>query len=127
MVLEDGQDYGQVGEIPADENEAKVFLNTPQKDSEISGWVTSQESGYAVFKIPYENGWKIYLDGEEQEIKKADLGFLGIEVPAGSHRLQLEFTPPLQAEGLKASGIFWVLFFVFVLQFQYYQRKSKKN
>lgn len=127
VVLEDGQDYGQVGEIPADENEAKVFLNTPQKDSEISGWVTSQESGYAVFKIPYENGWKIYLDGEEQEIKKADLGFLGIEVPAGSHRLQLEFTPPLQAEGLKASGIFWVLFFVFVLQFQYYQRKSKKN
>lgn len=127
IVLENGQNYDRAEKIPEDENESRIFLNSPKKESEISGWVTSEKNGYAVFKIPYENGWKIYLDGEEQEIEKADLGFLGIKVPAGSHRLQLEFSPPLLKQGLKLSAVFWVLYLLFLLQFYYDRRKANQN
>ncbi len=66
IVLENGQNYDSIDKIPEDENESRIFLNSPKKESEISGWVTSEKNGYAVFKIPYENGWKIYLDGEDR-------------------------------------------------------------
>ena len=89
--------------------------------------MNSEEDGYLVFKIPFENGWKIYVDGQEQEIEKADLGFQGVKISAGSHSLHLEFTPPLLAEGLKASAVFWILFLVFAAQFYYDKRKTKKN
>ena len=127
VVLEEGTDYASVEEIPQDTNTSRVFLNAPKKESKLSGWVETEEDGYLVFKIPYENGWKIYVDGEEQEIKKADLGFQGIEISAGSHSLRLEFTPPLLPEGLRASAVFWLVFLVFAAQFYYNQRKSKKN
>lgn len=126
VVLEDGENYDSAEEIPEDTNASKVFLNSPKKESEISGWVTTEEEGWLVFKIPYENGWKIYVDGEEQKIEKADLGFQGIPISAGNHSLRLEFAPPLLSEGLRASVVFWILFLVFVLQFYYYKRKTKK-
>ena len=127
VVLEDGENYFDSDEIPEDTNTSRVFLNAPEKESEITGWVNSEEDGYLVFKIPFENGWKIYVDGQEQEIEKADLGFQGVKISAGSHSLHLEFTPPLLAEGLKASAVFWILFLVFVAQFYYDKRKTKKN
>lgn len=126
-VAEDGEDYESLEEIPDSENTSRVFLNGPEKESEISGWVTSEEDGMLVFKIPYENGWKIYVDGKEQETEKADLGFLGVRLLAGSHRLQLSFEPPLLNFGIKASVPFWLLFLVFVVQFHYNKHKSKKN
>ena len=73
VVLEDGENYFDSDEIPEDTNTSRVFLNAPEKESEITGWVNSEEDGYLVFKIPFENGWKIYVDGQKQEIEKADL------------------------------------------------------
>ena len=55
--------------------------------------------------VPYEGGWKLTLDGEKQEILKADLGFMGVRVRAGSHTFSLDYHPPLLKEGCILSPV----------------------
>ena len=41
----------------------------------------------------YYPGWKAWLDGKATEIYLTDIAFRGVAVPAGSHRLRMEFRP----------------------------------
>lgn len=34
------------------------------------------------FSVPYDNGWSAYVNGEEVEIAKANIGFMAVKVPA---------------------------------------------
>ena len=50
--------------------------------------------------IPYENGWTLYIDGQEAEIGSYQGAFIAFKCPAGSHSAELRFTAP----GLKAGA-----------------------
>ncbi len=52
-------------------------------------------------RLPYSSGWKATIDGAPSETFVADLGFIGLDVPQGSHRIQLTYETP----GLKAGAI----------------------
>ncbi|WP_071130116.1 YfhO family protein [Enterococcus timonensis] len=43
--------------------------------------------------IPYDLGWQAYLDGKKIPIKDFKNAFLTLEIPAGSHKLELKFVP----------------------------------
>lgn len=45
------------------------------------------------FSIPYNEGWKIYCDGELLNIIKADSGFMSVLIPEGKHHIHLEYFP----------------------------------
>ncbi|MBD5464205.1 MAG: YfhO family protein [Lachnospiraceae bacterium] len=60
----------------------------------ISGEADCAESALALFAIPYGEGWKAYVDGAEQPVYKADIGFLAIELDEGSHTVVLEYVTP---------------------------------
>lgn len=60
----------------------------------ISGEADCTESALALFTIPYGKGWKVYVDGIEQSVYKADIGFLAIELGKGHHTVVLEYMTP---------------------------------
>lgn len=43
--------------------------------------------------IPYDKGWKAFVDGEETEIKHFNQAFLTINVPKGKHKVEFIFLP----------------------------------
>ncbi len=45
------------------------------------------------FSVPFEKGFRAYIDGEEAEIIKCDFGFMGVLVPAGPHTITFRFWP----------------------------------
>jgi len=55
--------------------------------------VQSAESSLLVMSENYYPGWKAWLDGQATEIYLTDIAFRGVVVPAGSHRLRMEFRP----------------------------------
>ncbi len=59
---------------------------------------------------PYEDGWKAYVDGQEVQIEAYQDAFLSIPLKAGSHTVELRFTPPGWKAGLLASAVGVVLF-----------------
>ena len=118
IALEDGEAIESAEEIAARktsqqekaEENSSVTLNAPEKDSLITGSIHAETDGYALFMIPYENGWSLTVDGEETELVRGDIGFLACKVASGDHDIVLKFTAPGLYVGVAGSVIFWILF-----------------
>ena len=74
--------------------------------------------------IPYDEGWKAYVDGEEVETKKIANALLALEMPPGKHEVELRFTPPGRNKGFIVSAVCWLIYiFIWV----YIRKKQKKK
>lgn len=65
----------------------------------IEGNIYVNEEGYFMFTIPYDNGYKAYVDGELVEIEKVSDGFIGFKISEGEHKIKLTFEAPLAKIG----------------------------
>ncbi len=73
-----------------------------EKDDRIYGSINVPEGDEAVFTtIPYDDGWKVYVDGEEVE-KKAVLNesLIAFDITPGEHELVFEYRPDCVKYGL---------------------------
>lgn len=80
----------------------------------ISGVSNSDIDSILYFAIPFNKGWKAYLDEEETEILEANIANMAIEVPKGVHSFRLEY----ETVGL-FEGILCCLLSIFALTIQY--------
>lgn len=74
---------------------------TRWEDTVIEGDVQAADAGTLFTSIPYDKGWKVTVDGQEWKGRKVLEAFLGLDLPAGSHQIRLEYHPP----GLKAGAV----------------------
>lgn len=56
--------------------------------------VTTPGPGSAVVREAYAAGWKATLDGQAAEVRRADGRHIAVAVPAGAHRVVLDYDPP---------------------------------
>ncbi len=73
-------------------------------DSHVQGHLTTQEAGTFLMTIPYDQGWKVKVDGQVVETYAVSDGLLGFDLAAGSHEIDLRFTPPGFWPGLAVTG-----------------------
>ena len=66
----------------------------------------SREARYLVVSETWHPGWRARVDGRAVPLYRTDGALLGLAVPAGTHRVDLEFAPPLWglARGISAAG-----------------------
>ncbi len=93
----------------------KRFQNLPSADDrvELTSWAPgrltvetrSRESRFLVASEVWHPGWRAHLDGRDVKILRTNLTMLGVQVPAGEHRLELEFRPLYWTAGLVVSLI----------------------
>jgi hypothetical protein len=72
-------------------NSVEIDVNTPAE-------------GYLFLSDPFYPGWQARVDGEPAPILRADYAFRAVAVPAGSHRVTIEFRPGSWYAGLGISG-----------------------
>ena len=65
----------------------------------------SSAGGLAVFSEIYYPGWEATIDGEPQEILRADYILRALEIPAGSHTIEFAFKPAPYIVGNKVTSI----------------------
>ena len=51
------------------------------------------QQGWVFTSIPYDEGWKVYVDGKETEIIKTANSLLAIEISEGTHSLEFKYLP----------------------------------
>lgn len=75
-----------------------------------------KQDGWLYFRIPYSKGWKAYIDGEETEIVKANLGFMAIDIPSGEHSVSLKYETPNLKQGacISCFAVIFSLLLVFL-------------
>ena len=56
--------------------------------------VDTEKAGLLFTSIPYDKGWKAYVDGVETPYFRADYLLRAIEVPAGRHTIEWRFRAP---------------------------------
>ena len=85
-----------------------IDMRPSKKDSRIEGTVFSDGDAWLFLPIPYDQGWKAYLNGVEESIARADYGFISIPISAGTSQFALEYHTPYLKVGiiLSCSGVF---------------------
>lgn len=76
----------------------------------------AKEKQFAVFsEIYYPAGWSAKIDGEETKIIKSNYFLRGLEIPAGKHKIEFVFTPPMLSTSNTIAYISnFLLFAVFI-------------
>ncbi len=96
---------------------------TKYTSTKIEGNIDVGSSGTLLTSIPYEKGWKLYVDGKRTETSMAMNAFLTAKLEAGHHDIELVYCP----EGFVAGCVMGVIgFAAFVALWLYDARKKQK-
>ncbi len=94
---------------------ASISIQDTGKDDTVTGTVSAPEDGVLFIAIPYEVGWKAWVDDVLAERWKACEGFTALKIPAGEHSIRMHYVVPGLKKGLMLSAFSAVLFVLFLL------------
>jgi len=60
----------------------------------IQGSIALDQPKILTFSIPYINGFRVFVNGEERELKRANTMYMAVELGAGGHEIVLKYDPP---------------------------------
>lgn len=67
-------------------------------------FVNNGDDNLLFFSVPYDEGFKAYINGEETEIEKVNIGFMAIKVDKNSvNEIEFKYTTPYLREGMYIS------------------------
>jgi len=69
--------------------------------NQLKASYTAETDGFMVITLPYDQGWRIRVDGQQVSTYSVNGGFIGIPVQAGSHAVEMTFVP----QGFKAGAL----------------------
>ncbi len=88
---------------------------TKWSETHIEGTVSADNNQIFFTSIPYEDGWKVKVDGKKAEIiPLANKSFIGVRVAPGDHEIEMSFFPSGMPVGILLSviGIGFVVVFI---------------
>ena len=59
-----------------------------------SGGVSLSDPKIMVFSVPFSKGWRVFVNGEEKELKRANIMYMGVELDAGESDIELRYETP---------------------------------
>jgi uncharacterized membrane protein YfhO len=95
-------------------------------ENNIIGRVNTDDSKILFFSIPFDEGWKATLNGQEIRLHRLNCGLTGLLTQKGNNTVELKFTPRFKNIGLTVSLIS-LFIFVGLLAFSFFRNKSKSN
>jgi hypothetical protein len=74
------------------------------KPDRIRVEATLPEQGLLVLADSYDPGWRVFVDGRDAELLRANVAFRAVRVPAGTHRVEFLYRPRVVIAGLAVSA-----------------------
>ena len=95
------------------------------KGDQIVGNINVQNNGYFKMTVPYDKGFKAYLNGKKIEIEKVDNAFIGFAISKGEYEFKLIYEAPLLKESKYISfiGITSAIVYLFIER----RKNNEKN
>jgi len=105
--------------------------NSAYATSEITGSIVLDQTKYLLLTIPYSDGWKAYVDGNEQGLIRANTMFMALKLDAGDHNVVLKYHTPGGTAGVCISIIalcvFLLVCFLSGKHFKNHNEKEKEQ
>ena len=75
-------------------------------DTHIEGSVNAAQGDRVMFtSIPYDEGWRVYIDGERADLLETSDFLLAFELPEGQHTVELRYLPNCVIIGTALSAV----------------------
>lgn len=82
-------------DVTALDNDFIKATNIDITNNIISANIEVPEDMYVNVNIPYDDGFKLYVDDKIQNYEMTNTAFIGFKVSSGIHNIKLVYTPPL--------------------------------
>lgn len=102
-------------------------ISISEDDSLLSGMIEANEEQIIFFPVPYDEGWHGYVDGEETQLLRGNIGFFGMLIKPGVHEIILEYEEMQSWNILEYLGYGILLMWVVVLTWTEWKAKKKKG
>ena len=100
---------------------SQMEIITYKKDDYIKGKVNVTKDRTTLFtSIPYDKGWKVYVDGKKVKYEKLLTAFIGVDLEEGEHTIEFKYFP----RGLILGSI---VSFITLLITTLYSKKQNKQ
>lgn len=98
-------------------SEEQFNIGTDWKEDDFSGtYTTSKETTTVLTTLPYDEGWKLYIDGEPADYSKALDALIAFEIEGtGEHTVRLKYAPKTFTLGLTISILSALLFVMIIV------------
>ena len=94
-------------ELSANQLEVSEF-----DDGYVKGSIDMPEGKTLFTSIPYDEGWKVYVDGKKARYVPILDAFIGIDMTPGHHEIEMKYVPRGLYLGLIVTGISIILFII---------------
>ena len=81
------------------------------------------ENPYVLFTIPYDEGWKINVDGKPAEVCKVQNSLIAVKIEKGEHVINMKFVPKGIIFGAFTSGIGVIIFMILIYNLKYRKKE----
>ena len=115
----DTQQYAEVIEKLASGSESNLNID----GNIISGTYTTDTDSTVFLSIPYEESWTLYIDGEEADIQELAGAFIGFELTAGTHSIELVY----HTSGLRMGAALSVAGTLIFIAYEIISKKRRKK
>lgn len=111
---------GEYGKC-ADKLREEALSISAQGQNFIKGKIGVSRKKMLFLSIPYDDGWKVWVDGKRAIAKVVNMGFIGLPLDAGEHTVGLKYESPLLVPGaaISLAGIL-----IYILLIRYSKRKK---
>lgn len=96
-------------------------------ESHIQGRIVCEEDTVLVTSIPYNEKWHIIVDGNELDTVKVNVGFLGAELSAGEHTVEMYYETSSWIYENKFKSIGFAIALMFMIGVYVKGRKSNEK
>lgn len=104
---------------------AQPFTVTSHTSDHITGTADVKKAGHMVFSIPYESGWRIYIDGKEcKDVRLFEDCFISVPVTEGTHEITLRFYPATLNIGIALSLLSFAAFLLSIFAEKRVRKKA---
>ena len=122
LLVVKAKDYPEIKTYLQSKN--RTFMqNISYYDNQLHGLIESDVSSFMVISLPYDDGWKIQINGQDVKKYQVNGGFIGIPIQAGKNMIDMYFVPEGFKIGFIISAISSILFIALFI-IDYKKRKT---
>lgn len=85
--------------------------------------ITLKNDNLVFYSVPYDKGWRAYVNGKEVEVERVNSGFVAVLASAGDNVIEFKYTTPGLLLGTIISAVSLLALLVYLLIIHLYRKK----
>lgn len=119
--------YDRISQMKKDTIEFEIDKEKSRADRICGKVDVPYDKGIFTMSLPYDEGFKVYVDGEEAKLQLIDTAFIGTCVEKGNHDILITYEAPFKKYGIYMSVFGMIVFSGIVIHSLVLTYKSRQK